>query len=156
AARTPLVTSGVVGTFTLALTSWAALSSTASVCVPPTSTPIRRSGARGKSVLHRDVVEVVAKRARAGDLQAALAAPQRVARQRDHRDALAEAQHLGRDRLAALVVDQRDQVGNAAQHAPVLEGREVLVLDLDAQQAAGVVAGALDRDAAAHEAAGGA
>src|SRR6185437_14380727 len=107
---------------------------TASVFVPPTSMPSRRSSGRGMQLLDRLVVEVVAERARARRGEAALAAPDVVAAQRDDADALSIAQPLGRDRSSRLAVEHGDDVGNRGDHASVLERNEVLVLDLDPQR----------------------
>ena len=64
AIRIPPVTSGVVGDLAHASTASSRSSTTASVFVPPTSMPIRRSGRRMRH-LERRVVEVVAEGARA-------------------------------------------------------------------------------------------
>ena len=78
-------------------------------------------------MLDRDVIEVVAEGARAGHLDAAPRAPDRIAREGDHGHALAVAETLGRDRLRRLAVDHGDQVGHGGQHAAVLGMLEPLI-----------------------------
>src|SRR5262249_22567174 len=63
-------------------------------------------------LLDRNVVDVVAEVARPGEREPCIGAPARVARRRDHGDAEAVAQLLGRDRLAGLRVEDDDQVGH--------------------------------------------
>src|SRR5439155_17901754 len=150
--RMPPVTSAVVGTLARASIAPSLSSTTASVFVPPTSMPKRKSSPRTQ-LLHGDVRVVVAERARAGQLQTAGRAPDRIARIRDHRDALPVAQPLGRDRLRRLDVEHRDQVGDDRAQLGALERDEVLVLDLEHERAARVLAESLDRRGAADEAA---
>src|SRR5207244_2245414 len=128
AARMPAVTSAVVGTLALPRSRSSRSRTTASVLVPPTSTPRRRSPDRMK-LLHRDVVELVPEGPRAGDVQSALAPPDGVAGEGDHRHPLAVAEALGRDGLGGLGVDHRDDVGDHGQGPAALQGHQVLVLD---------------------------
>ena len=106
-------------------------------------------------LLHRDVVEVVAERARPGRLPARAA----VRQTGSQRIAITVTRWPYRtrsvgDRLGGLAVQHRDQVGHGREHPALLEGHQVLVLHLEADQPARVIAQALDHDRAAHEALG--
>src|SRR6201985_254778 len=98
----PDVMSAVPGTLALAITRSSASMITASVLVPPTSTPRRQSGGGTGELLHGQVVELVAERARPGDGDARLGAPDRVAGEGDHRDPLAVGDPLGHDGVGRL------------------------------------------------------
>src|SRR6476646_11436787 len=79
AATIPDVMSAVPGTLALAITRSAASMITASVLVPPTSTPRRQSGGGTGELLHGQVVELVAERARPGDRDSLPGPPDRIA-----------------------------------------------------------------------------
>ena len=104
-------------------------------------------------LLHGQVVEVVAERARPGELDARLGPPDRVAGEGDHGDPLAVGDPLGPDRVGRLGVQHGDQVGHRGEHAAALQCYQVLVLQLQPDQPAGVRAQALDDHRAADEAA---
>src|SRR5262245_19091831 len=155
AAMMPPVMSGVHGTLALAITRSAGSMMTASVLVPPTSMPRRQSGAGTGELLDRQVLEVVTEGPRPGDLDPRLGPPDRVTGEGDHRDALPVADPLGHDRIRRLAVQYRDQVGHGGQYPAAFECHEVLVLQLQSEQPAGVVAEALDHHAAPDAAARG-
>src|SRR5690348_3081270 len=94
AARTPVVTSREVGCFVLARTALSRSMTTASVWVPPTSMPSRRSSVCGMGALHRNEVDVVAEGAGTGDLDPCRGAPDRRGGEGQHHDALAVADAL--------------------------------------------------------------
>src|SRR4029079_10228950 len=98
AATIPDVMSAVPGTLALAITRSAASIITASVLVPPTSTPRRQSGGGTGELLHGQAVELVAERARPGDRDSLPGPPDRVAAEGDHGDPLAVGDPLGRAR----------------------------------------------------------
>src|SRR4029077_17865843 len=77
AATIPDVMSALPGTLALASTRSAASMITASVLVPPTSTPRRQSGAGTGELLHGQVVKLVAECPRPGDRDARLGPPAR-------------------------------------------------------------------------------
>src|SRR5215471_7527043 len=154
AAVMPPVMSGVQGTLALASTRSAASRITASVLVPPTSMPRRQSSTGTGEILHGLVVEVVAERARAHDGDALVGPPDRVAGEGNHGNPLAVADPLGHDRVGGLAVEHADEVGDRGEDAAALQRDQVLVLQLEPGQAAGVVAEALDEHRAADEAAG--
>src|SRR6516225_6503111 len=135
AATIPPVMSGVPGTLALAITRSAVSMITASVLVPPTSTPRRQSGGGTGQLLHGQVVEVVAERARPGERDPLLGPPDRIAGEGDHRDPLAVG----------------DQLGDGGEHPAALERHQVLVLEFQPDQAALVRAEALDHHRAAGE-----
>src|SRR5882757_3526998 len=153
ASRMPVVTSGEVVCLVLAIKAFSRSRTTASVCVPPTSMPSRRSRANGMAVLHRDVVEVVAEGAWPGDLDSCGRAPDRRAGKGQKQDALPVADVLGRYRVRCLGVDHGDEVRHAGQHLPVLERDQVLILNLHADEPTCVGPMAFDDDASAHESA---
>src|SRR5215467_4418528 len=155
AAVMPPVMSGVHGTLALAITRSAESMMTASVLVPPTSMPRRQSGAGTGKLLHRQVVEVVTEGSRPGDLDPRRGPPDRVTGEGDHRDPLPVADPLGHDRIRRLAVQHRDQVGHAGQYPAALECHEVLILQFQPEQPAGIVAEALDHHTAPDEAARG-
>src|SRR5581483_9740597 len=144
AATMPPVMSGRVATFAFASSRPARSRSTASVFVPPTSMPRRRSSCRCMQLLHRLVVEVVAEHAWPRHRESAVAPPDRMAGECDHADALPVSEALGGDRCARLVVEHGDDVGDRGEDASLLERDEVLVLDLESQRAASVGAESLD------------
>src|SRR5579875_1793060 len=154
AAVIPPVISGVHGTFALASSRSSASRMTASVFVPPTSIPRRKSSAGTGQFLHGHVVELVADRARPGDGKACRAAPHRVAPHGDDRDPLPVPHPLGGDRIGGLRVQHGDQVGNGGEHPALLERDQVLVLQLKAAQPACVIAEALHDHGAPHDSAG--
>src|SRR5712691_583635 len=149
AAVMPPVMSAVQATLALAITRSAGSMTTASVLVPPTSMPRRQSSCGTGKLLHWQVVEVIPERPRAGDGESRVAAPDRVAAEGDHRDPLAVPDPLGHDRVGGLAVQYRDQVRDRGQHPPPLQRDEVLVLQLQPDQAARVIAAALDQHGAA-------
>ena len=100
----PPVISGVPGTLALAITRSAPSMITASVLVPPTSTPRRQSGAGTGELLYGQVVKVVTERAGAGDRDAPLSPPHRVAGEGDHHYPLAVLDPFRRDRVGCLHV----------------------------------------------------
>src|SRR5215475_13293454 len=137
AATIPDVRSAVPGTLALAITRSAASMITASVLVPPTSTPRRQSGGGTGELLHGQVVELVAERTRPGDRDPLLGPPDRVAAEGDHGDPLAVGDQLGRDRARRLAVQHRDQVrhrgehlARSEEHTSELQSRENLVCRL--------------------------
>src|SRR5579875_3776707 len=151
----PEVTSGVVATLEAASTrSWRS-STTASVWVPPTSIPSRRSTVRGMQALHGHVVEVVAPGAGSDQLQAGRRPPGGVAGEGDHAHPLAVAQALADHRAGAVLVQDGDDVGDRGHDLAVQQGEQVLVLELEPEQPAGVLAEPLDRRAPPGEALGG-
>src|SRR5262249_18275616 len=153
AATIPDVMSGVPGTLDLAITRSAASMTTASVLVPPTSTPRRQSGGGTGQLLHGQVVELVAEGPRPGDRDPLLGSPYRVAGEGDHGDPLAVSDPLGHDRVGRLAVQHGDQVRHRGEYLAALQGHQVLVLQLQPDQAARVRAEALDHHRAAGEAA---
>src|SRR3984885_16017826 len=102
AAVIPPVMAGVPGTLALAMTRAAPSMMTASVLVPPTSMPRRKSGAGTGELLHGQVVKVVAEGPRAGDRDAPLSPPHWVAAEGDHHDPLAVLDPFRRDRVGGL------------------------------------------------------
>src|SRR6185312_14040965 len=152
AAVIPPVMSGVPGTLALAITRSAPSMITASVLVPPTSIPRRQSGAGTGEPLHGHVVEVVAERPRAGGRDAAVGPPDRVAGEGDHHHPLAVPDPFGGDRVRGLAVQHRDQVGHRGENPPPLQGDQVLVLQFQPDEAARVLAQALDYHRPADEA----
>src|ERR1022692_3956046 len=151
AAVMPPVMSGVQATLALASTRSAGSRMTASVLVPPTSMPRRQSSSGTGKLLHGQVVEVVAECPGTRGLDPSLRPPDRVAAEGDHRDPLAVPDPLGHDRVGGLAVQHRDQVGNGGEHPALLERYQVLVLQFQPDQAAGVLAEALDQHRAADE-----
>src|SRR3990172_6198964 len=149
ARATPVVTSGVVGVFT-ARTTRRFSSRTASVLVPPTSTPMRvagagaarpppdvgglRLGTRGSE--DRVEVEIVAERARAHVLEPLRRQEHGRCGQRDHADALAVAERLGTDRLPRDGIHHADQVGRRHARHPVEPADRELVLEREIERAA--------------------
>ena len=115
-------------------------------CVPPTSMPSRRSVAGiARQLLHGDVVEVVAERPRPGQREPGRRAPHRVAGERHDRDPLAVPEPLGVDRVRRSRASSTVmRSGTIARTRAVLEGDQVLVLDLQPQQPAAVPPSALD------------
>src|SRR5215467_7184315 len=156
AAVMPPVMSGVHGTLALAITRSAVSMITASVLVPPTSMPRRQSGAGTGELLHWQVVEIVAKRPRSRDRDTRLGPPERIAAERDHRNALPVPDPFGWYGVGGLGVQHRDQVRDGGKHPAALEGDQVLVLQLQPDQLADVRAQALDDHRAPDEALGGA
>src|SRR5580693_1005348 len=139
AAVIPPVMSGVPGTLALAITRSAPSMITASVLVPPTSTPRRQSGAGTGALLYGQVVKVVAERAGAGDRDASLGPPHRVAGEGDHHYPLAVLDPFRRDRIGRLHVQHRDQVRHRGQHAAPFQCHQVLVLQFQPDEAARVL-----------------
>src|SRR6201986_1986312 len=88
AATIPDVMLAVPGTLALGITRSAASMITAAVLGPPTSTPRRQSGGGTGELLHGQVVELVAERARPGDRDSWLGQPDRVAGVGYHRGPL--------------------------------------------------------------------
>src|SRR5258708_25024547 len=144
--------SAVPGTLALASTRSAASMITASVLVPPTSMPRRQSGAGTGELLHGPVVEVVAELPRAGQRDAGLGPPHRVAAEGDYNHPLAVLDPLGRNRIRGLGVQHRDQVRYRGQYPAPLQRDQVLVLQLQPDEAASVLAQALDHYRATDEA----
>src|SRR4051794_2755207 len=105
ASRMPVVTSALVGCL-VQLRTWLRPSrTTASVLVPPTSIPIRRSRRSGVDtgdLRHGHVLDVVTEGRRTGDLQAPGGAPQGVAGPGQHAHPLPVPEGLGRDGTAGL------------------------------------------------------
>src|SRR5215831_1521124 len=128
----PSLTSGVVGTFAFATRRSSPSSTTASVLVPPTSTPSRSSD-RSMELLDRYVREVITKRPRARHLETPRRAPDRVRGKADHGHALPVADPLRPDRLGRLGVEHRDDVWCRSHHAAVAESDQILVLNLETQ-----------------------
>src|SRR4029079_12925029 len=151
AATIPDVMSAGPGTLALASTRWRPASVRAWGLVPPTSTPRRQSGGGTGELLHGQVVELVAERARPGDRDSLPGPPDRVAAERDHGGPLAVGDPLGRDRAGRLAVQHRDQVRYRGEHMAALQRHQVLVLQLQPDQPARVPAQALDDDRAAGE-----
>src|ERR1700761_5403453 len=151
AATIPDVMSAVPGTLALASTRSAASMITASVLVPPTSTPRRQSGGGTGELLHGQVVELVAERARPGDRDSLPGPPDRIAGEGDHRDPLAVGDPLGPDRAGRLAVQHADQVGDRGEDPVAFQRHQVLVLQLQPDQAARVLGQALDEHRAGRE-----
>ena len=151
-AITPLAGSdGTVSTFSCRRPCPSSPSSTTSVNVPPTSTAIRTASAsparlprRGVQLFEREVVDVVAEVARPAELDARVGPPLLVARNAEHDRAEAVAEALGRDRLAGLRIDERDQVRDARDERVVANRHEVLVLEAHGHRAPGEVVEALE------------
>src|SRR2546429_4426635 len=118
AATIPDVMSTVPATLALAITRSAASMITASVLVPPTSTPRRQAGGGTGELLHGLVIEVVAERARPGDRDSLLGPPDRIAGEGDHGDPLPVPDPLGRDRVRGLAVQHREQGGHRGVAPP--------------------------------------
>src|SRR5215469_14174505 len=155
AAMMPPVMSGVHGTLALAITRSAGSMMTASVLVPPTSMPRRQSGAGTGKFLHGHVTEVVTEGPRPSDRDPRTGPPDRVTGKGDHRDPLPVGDPLGHDRIRRLAVQHRDQVRDGGEHPATFQRHEVLVLQFQPQQPAGIVTEALDHHAAPDEAARG-
>src|SRR4051812_31330931 len=90
-----------------------------------------------ESLLDRNVVDVVFEVARSSKLDALRSAPFAVAWDRHHADPEAIAQLLSGDRIAALGVENRDQVRNGDDDLVVFDDDQVLVLETDRHLAAG-------------------
>src|SRR4029079_2164159 len=116
AATIPDVMSAGPGTLALASTRWRPASVRAWGLVPPTSTPRRQSGGGTGELLHGQVVELVAERARPGDRDSRLVPPYGAAGEGDHRDPLAVGDPLGHDGVGRLAVQHADQVGHRGEH----------------------------------------
>src|SRR5262249_11516714 len=101
--------SGVAGTLALAVPR-SAVSMFPPAEVAPPSIPRRQSGAGTGELLHWQVVEIVAKRPRSRDRDARLGPPERIAAERDHRNALPVPDPFGRYGVSGLGVQHRDQV----------------------------------------------
>src|SRR5581483_7676857 len=150
AASMPPVMSADVVTLALARSRSSASRTAASVLVPPTSMPSRRSGRAGTVASRGDVGEVVAERRRPGHGQALGRPPHRIDGEGDDADLLAVAEPLGDDGFAAVHVEDGDDVGDAGPHGAVLDGDQVLVLDLQPDEAV-LGLGVVDHGRAVHE-----
>src|SRR4051812_48639188 len=148
----PLWTSAVMATLALA-TRWPWVSmTTASMLVPPASTPSHSSAAGISLSDQRCEVHVVAEGGRADDGEPGRRAPDRRSRRGDDDDALAATQPLGRDRVARLEREDRDEVRDRGTDGAVLHREQELVLELQTQLAP-VAHRLLDGGGTAHEAA---
>ena len=85
----------------------------------------------GANLLVWDVVEVVPEPSGAGQVDARLSTPHRIARKNQHDDTLAILQTLGSDRNERIAIDQTDQVWSRGHGLPVKICDEVFILEFD-------------------------
>ena len=85
----------------------------------------------GANLLVRDVVEVVAEPSGAGQIDARLSAPHRIARENQHDDSLAVLQTLGSNRNERIAIDQTDQVRSSGHRLTIEICDEILILEFD-------------------------